>query len=458
MENNRSQAGINIGTPIRFRDELPDATDLIIVGGGIVGIFSALYANRLGLKVLVLEKGRIAGEQSSRNWGWCRQQGRDAGELPIVMEANRLWGEVDAELKGECGFVRGGCFYLARGEQRLAKFSEWMEIAREHQLDTRWLSSREIAERIDHRVGGGTSQNPWVGGIWTPSDARAEPWVAVPSVANLARSEGVLIVENCAVRSLDVQGGRVVGILSERADVRAEQVVLAGGAWSSLLLQHHGVFIPQLSFRATVVQTDALPNFFDGTAIDEGLAIRRREDGGYTLSDRDPVDLYLGRDAFRAAPYYLPTLKSSLANPRIRPFGPREFPDSWLTPRRWQADGESPFERTRVLDPNPNSKSVDSATGQFARLFPGLGVPKILNAWAGMVDTMPDIVPVIDHVPELEGLILATGMSGHGFGMGPGVGKIVADLALQRRPGHSLNRFRYLRFSDGSKLDVGPAV
>ncbi|MDE0111542.1 MAG: FAD-dependent oxidoreductase, partial [Albidovulum sp.] len=282
MENNRSQAGINIDTPIRFQDELPDATDLIIVGGGIVGIFSALYANRLGLKVLVLEKGRIAGEQSSRNWGWCRQQGRDAAELPVVMEANRLWGEVDAELKGKCGFVRGGCLYLARNEKRLAKFSEWMEIAKTHQLDTRWLSPQEVADKIDHRVGGATSQSPWAGGIWTPSDARAEPWVAVPSVASLARSEGVAIVENCAARSLDVQGGRVVGVVSEALRVRAEQVVLAGGAWSSLLLQHHGVFIPQLSFRATVVQTDELPDFFDGTAIDEGLAIRRREDGGYT--------------------------------------------------------------------------------------------------------------------------------------------------------------------------------
>ncbi len=458
MNRHRSQAGINIDTPLRFQDELPDATDLIVIGGGIVGIFSALYANRLGLKVLVLEKGRIACEQSSRNWGWCRQQGRDAAELPIVMEANRLWGEVDAELRGKTGFARGGCLYLARGEERLAKFSEWMEIAKAHQLDTRLLSSREVTDKIDHRVGGASSNSPWVGGIWTPSDARAEPWVAVPSVAGLARSEGVAIVENCAVRSLDIQGGQVAGVVTEWANVRADQVMLAGGAWSSLLLQHHGVFIPQLSVRATVVRTDVLPNFFDGTAIDEGLAIRRREDGGYTLADRDPVDLYLGRDAFRAARYYLPTLKSSLANPRIHPIGPKEFPDSWLTPRRWQADEESPFERTRVLDPIPNSNSVESAADQFAKLFPGLGVPKILNTWAGMVDTMPDIVPVIDRVPELDGLILATGMSGHGFGMGPGVGKIVADLALQRHPGHSLNRFRYSRFSDGSKLDVGPAV
>ncbi|MCG8671311.1 MAG: FAD-binding oxidoreductase, partial [Pseudomonadales bacterium] len=367
MENQASQAGINIATPIRFRDSLPEAADLVVIGGGIVGIFTALYANRLGVKVLVLEKGRVAGEQSSRNWGWCRQQGRDADELPIVMEANRLWGDIDKELNGKAGFVRGGCLYLARGEERLAELAEWIEIAKTHQLETRLLSLAELVDCIDLSACGGRAKNPWVGGLWTPSDARAEPWAAVPAVASLAQSEGVMIREVCAVRALDRQAGKVEGVITESGCVRAEQVVLAGGAWSSLLLQHHGIFVPQLSFKATVAQTAELPGFFDGTAADEGLAFRRREDGGFTLADRDPVDLYLGRDALKSARYYLPTLKSSLANPRIRPFGPKEFPDSWSTPRRWNDDAETPFERTRVLDPEPNVRSAARVAEQFAK-------------------------------------------------------------------------------------------
>lgn len=458
MDNLHSQAGINIGTPVRFQDELPDQVDLIVIGGGIVGVFSALYANRRGFKVLVLEKGRVAGEQSSRNWGWCRQQGRDASELPMVMEANRLWGEVNEELKGKAGFVRGGCLYLARSEDRLAKFAEWMEIAKTHQLDTQMLSRAELAKHIDLSACDPSSSSPWVGGIWTPSDARAEPWVAVPAVAKLAQSEGVTIIEDCAVRALNVEAGRVTGVITEIGRVHAEQTVLAGGAWSSLLLQHHGAFVPQLSFRSNVIQTTPLPKLLEGMGIDEGLAIRRREDGGYTLADRDPVDLFLGRDALRAAWHYLPTLKSSLANPRIRPFGPIGYPDSWLTSRQWSDDGESPFESTRVLDPTPNSISIRSATREFAFLFPKLGTPKINKIWAGMVDTMPDIVPVIDHVRNLDGLILATGMSGHGFGMGPGVGNAVAHMVSGRNLPHDMSRFRFSRFSDGSRLEVGPAV
>ena len=458
MENKASQAGVNIATPIRFQDALPAVTDLVIVGGGVVGVFTALYANRLGLKALVLEKGRIAGEQSSRNWGWCRQQGRDADELPIVMEANRLWSEIDDELKGKTGFVRGGCLYLARDEARLSELADWIEIAKAHQLETRLLSSAELARCMDLNACGGAARNPWAGGLWTPSDARAEPWTAVPSVAELAQTEGVMVREHCAVRALDVQAGTIEGVLTEHGPVRAEQVVLAGGAWSSLLLQHHGIFIPQLSFRATVAQTAELPAFFEGTAVDEGLAFRRRNDRTYTLADRHPVDFFMGRDALRAAPYYLPTLKSSLANPKLRPLGPKEFPDSWLTPRRWKEDAETPFERTRVLDPRPNDLTASRVAEQFARLFPTVGKPAIRRLWAGMVDTMPDIVPVIDHVPEMNGLILATGMSGHGFGIGPGVGRIVADIAAAKPPQHSINRFRYNRFKDGSRIQIGPAI
>ena len=64
--------------PIKSSAKLPSATDLVVIGGGIIGIFTALYANRLGQKVVVIEKGRVACEQSSRNWGWLRQQGRDS--------------------------------------------------------------------------------------------------------------------------------------------------------------------------------------------------------------------------------------------------------------------------------------------------------------------------------------------------------------------------------------------
>lgn len=447
-----SQAGIHAGTPIGFTDPLPKAVDLAIIGGGVIGIFAALYARQMGLSVVVLEKGRIAAEQSSRNWGWCRQQARDADELPIVMEATRLWDDIEAETGGGTGFKRVGCFYLAKDEARLDSFEKWTDIAKQHQLETRRLTAADL----DAHFEGGSKT--WVGGVYTPSDGKAEPWRAVPSVAKLAQSKGVQIIENCAVRALDMSGGQVTGVITEHGPIRAEQTVLAGGVWSSLLLQHHKRFIPQLAVRGSVARTAPLPDVGQATSIDESLSFRRRDDGGYTITSRNEADFFIGRDAFRAMRFYLPVLTQVLGRTKYYPASPTAWPDAWGTPRRWADDAISPFEKMRVLDPAANPKHVEKAARAFGERFPRLGTPQILNAWGGMIDTMPDLVPVVDHVHDLPGLIVATGMSGHGFGMGPGMGKIVAELAAARTPGHDISRFRYARFTDGSKIRPGPAV
>ena len=231
------------------------------IGAGVTGIFSALYMAKAGLRVAVVEKGRVAGEQSSRNWGWIRQHGRDEAELPIMMEASRLWEEADRETGKRTGFSRSGVCYLASGESRLEARESWLEIAKQHQLDTRMLSRREVDDLID-RSGAGTSAHQWIGAAYTASDGRAEPWQAVPAIADLARSHGVCIRENCAVRRLDVSAGRVNGVVTEIGNIKCEQVIVAAGAWSSLFVRQHGVSIPQLSVRSTVCQTAPMPEVF----------------------------------------------------------------------------------------------------------------------------------------------------------------------------------------------------
>ena len=150
---------------------------------------------------------------------------------------------------------------------------------------------------------------------------------------------------------------------------------------------------------------------------------------------------------------------------RKDPFGatyhltsPKHFPDAWGTPRRWSADAPSPFEAMRVLEPRPHMKTLSVVQDLFAIAFPALGRPKIRRAWAGMIDTLPDVVPVVDHIAALPGLVVATGLSGHGFGIAPGLGRVVADLVTGHPPGHDLSRFRFGRFRDGSRIEGGPTL
>lgn len=454
MKHHIQEGPIDLQTPVRFADGLPEAVDIVIIGGGIVGVSSALYLADEGYSVALIEKGRVGCEQSSRNWGWIRQHGRDADELPVMMEASRLWGELDAATNGKTGFTRGGIMYLASSETQMQKRSAWLDIAKQHQLDTRILSASQVSEHIQQ----GEGAHRWLGATFTPSDGRAEPWQAVPALCELAQSKGVAVIENCAARALDTANGVLKAVITERGTIKCAQVVLAAGAWSSLFLQRHGVAIPQLSVRSSVNATAQLPEIFAGNAADETLAFRRRADGRYTISISSTHDLYLGRDAFRHVFKWLPVAKQHLGETKLRLSAPKGFPDQWSTRRSWTVDEQSPFEKMRVLAPVADTSGNEQLQIEFAKRFPQLGRPTLTHSWAGMIDAMPDVVPIVDRVPQIEGLILATGMSGHGFGIGPGFGKIIAKIAAGKATGHEISRFRFSRFTDGSKMRPGPAI
>lgn len=442
-----------INTPIAFQDPLPDRVDVVIIGGGVVGIFSALYMARRGMKVLVCEKGRVAGEQSSRNWGWIRQQGRDHAELPIMTRALNLWHEVNRETNGACGIRTCGTTYLAETDGSGKKDWGFLELAEDAGLDTRLLSKAEIAALY-----GDASDARWSSAMHTASDACGEPWQAVPAVAHLAQREGVLIREACAARALDIEAGSIKGVVTQDGTVGCDQVVLAAGAWSSLFARKHGVQIPQLAVRSTVARTAEMPEFLSGCTSDEEIALRRRQDGAYSVAANGTLSVYAGPDAFRHFRKYIPHLSAAWNEVRPHPAAPIGYPDAWSTPRDWAADEVSPFERQPVLEPKPKESELAKIKRRFAARFPKLGPLKLSSAWAGMIDAMPDVVPIVDRVPTLDGLIMATGMSGHGFGIGPGFGEIVARMASGEDPGFDMTRFRFGRFTDGSKLELGPLL
>ena len=121
---------------------LPDSADAVVIGGGIVGCSTAYFLAKRGLSVVLCEKGRIAGEQSGRNWGWVRQQGRDPAEMPMIMDSLRIWRGLKEETGEDLGFHQGGSLYLARNRSELEKDAKWLATAEQFQLDTRLVDGR----------------------------------------------------------------------------------------------------------------------------------------------------------------------------------------------------------------------------------------------------------------------------------------------------------------------------
>jgi glycine/D-amino acid oxidase-like deaminating enzyme len=412
----------------------------VVIGGGIAGVASAYYLARAGVPVVLCEKGRIAGEQSSRNWGWIRKQGRDPRELPAIILALRLWAEIAAEIGAEIGWHKGGIAYLAESEAELARRAAWLPHAQAHQLDTRILSPAETDALL------GQDGRRFKGALFTASDARAEPGRAVPALARRAAALGASIHESCAVRALDTAAGALAGVVTERGRVACRAAVLAGGAWSALFLRHHGLELPQLKVKASVQRSTPGPLITETAVGATRAAFRRRQDGGYTVARSGAVTFDLTPAALRHFRVFLPALRAQWGEIKLR-LG-RPFLDELATGTSWSADRPTPFERTRVLDPPPDHAVLDQVMRDAALLFPQLREVRPIERWAGLIDVTPDEIPVLGPIEEVPGLLVATGFSGHGFGLGPAAGYLMAQLARGEQPIVDLHPFRFARFRE----------
>jgi glycine/D-amino acid oxidase-like deaminating enzyme len=430
--------------PLSRPPKRPVSADVVIIGGGIVGVSTAWFLARQGVSVALCEKGHIAGEQSGRNWGWVRQQGRDIRELPMMIESMKIWRSLESETGEEVGFTQSGCLFAARKQKELDEFAEWLKVAAEHGLDTRIITGRELERQV------GPAASQWVGAMFTASDGRAEPHKAAPAIARAAAAKGAWILTACAVRGVETEGGRVSAAVTEHGTIRTSVVLCAAGAWSSLFCRSLGIAVPQLKVHGNVLRTAPAKATLNGNLFDSKVGIRRRQDGGFTVAHGAILMHSITPSTFRYAFKFLPALRQELKVLRLSIGG--EFMDEFRTPSRWALDAVSPFEENRVLNPRPMPSVISKIRANLAATFPELANVEIAETWAGMVETSPDVVPMICPIDRLPGFYLATGFSGHGFGLGPGAGKAIASMLTGTDSGIDLSQLKLERFFDGSPI------
>ena len=425
-------------THVESDTNLPERVSVVVIGGGIIGVATALFLAEKGVSVALCEKGAIGGEQSSRNWGWCRTMGRDIGEIPLALESLRLWRGMTERTGRETGFRQPGILYLCENEREIAAQQQWLEQARPYQVDSRIVAGPEL----DTLMPGASGK--FIAGLHTPSDGRAEPSLAAPAIAEAARDHGAQIFTRCAVRGIDLHNGRLVGVITERGRIRCDAAVLAGGAWSRLFAGNAGLDLPQLKVLGSVFRTAPL-NGPDITAAGSVFAIRKRLDGGYSIARRNANTTELTPDHVRLLSDFFPSLLASRHEIRLR-LGRRSW-EELRTARHWSLDETTPFEAVRVLDPPPKQGILQEARSVLAKTFPVFSALRVTQSWAGLMDVTPDAVPVIDEVKQTPGFFIATGFSGHGFGIGPGAGRLMADLVTGDKPIVDPSPFRLSRFA-----------
>ena len=411
---------------IETNQSLPDSVDAVVIGGGIVGAFAAYYLVRRGLKVALLEKGRVGSEQSSRNWGWCRQQNRDARELPIATKSLELWERFAAETGEDTGFRRCGLLYLSNNEAELEGWARWRDFARTAGVTTHMLDSAEATER------GKASGRVWKGGVFSPSDGTADPSQAAPAVARAIIALGGSVHQNCAARGIETTAGRLSAVVTEKGTIRTPIAIMAGGAWASSFCRQIGIRFPQASIRSSILSVSAGAADLPDALHTAEVSITRRGDGGHTLaiSGRGRVDPT--PQQFRFANQFLPMFLRRWRS--LAPGSAQGWRSGHETLARWRLDAPTPMERMRILDPAPDRSTIALTHQRACALLPSLTKTSITAAWAGYIDSTPDGVPGIGEMDSVPGFILAAGFSGHGFGIGPGAGHVIADLVTGAAP------------------------
>ncbi|WP_010138067.1 NAD(P)/FAD-dependent oxidoreductase [Oceanicola sp. S124] len=441
MINSETRGFVPSLNTVASESDLPAETDVVVIGGGTAGVSTALFLAEKGVRVTLCEKGEIAAEQSSRNWGWTRQMGRDPLEMPLTIQSLNLWRTLKDRFGIETGYKETGIVYVCEKNWEIEQAQGWARTGKDHGLPLRELTSREIAEMVP---GIATSQTY---GLHTATDGRAEPALAVPAFAEAAIRLGAKIVTRCAVRGFEKSGGAISAVVTERGTIRCNSVVVAGGVWTRPFLRNMGVHLPQLNIIAAAARVEVPGNQHNGPDFPMGGAafgLRKRSDGGYTVGPRNINIAPITPDSFRLFSDYLPVFLKSWRELRLR-FG-KDFFDELMSRKRWSLDQVTPFEAVRVLNPDPSDWMLERALKGMRETLPAFRDAKVTHAWGGAIDATADGVPVIDGVAQVPGLYIAAGLSGHGFGAGPAVGQLMSELVTGTDTTVDPTPFKYNRF------------
>jgi sarcosine oxidase subunit beta len=375
---------------------LPDRAEIVIVGGGVVGLAIAYNLARRGLAdVVVIERGYLAEGASGRNGGGVRQQWSTELNIRLMQESVDLCRRFAVDLGVNVWFRQGGYLFLARNAREVARLDKNIAIQNRCGVATRMLEpgkARDIVPELD--------LTGIIAAAYNPTDGILFPWPFLWGYARQAAAHGVRIFTQTPVGGLEPQkdGGYLVH--TPRGAVRARRLINATGAWSPKLAAMIGVHVPTYPIRHEICSSEPLKPFLRPmvSELTSGLycsqSMRGEIVGGVTIPGHGST-------------YGMGSTLEFLATYARR----------------------------------------------LVRLMPILGEIKVLRQWAGPYDQSPDGNPILGAAPGHPDFFLACGFVGHGFMMAPIVGKLYGEWLTGGEPHEIFARYALARFSGGAAPD-----
>ncbi|MDQ8708112.1 FAD-binding oxidoreductase [Streptomyces sp. LHD-70] len=419
---------------------LPSTADVVVVGSGITGAATAAAVAARGASVVLLDKeSGPAREGSGRAQGSLRVQGRHGAEFPLAQEALRLWTEASEE--GDFELVTGGNLYFRTSDEELPVLRHLVEEAHQAGLTTVELLDADQTREIMPCATG-----PFLGAMWSPVDAHCQPEKGTEHYARRAGRAGAHIAYGVKVTQLLEAGGRITGVHTTHGTIQTGAVVVAAGVWTPYLARTVGVKVPIMPVIMSELETEPVKPLFTQTIRAFGFGARQRPGGQVVVSAG--LNAKVMHDVSLAdcngLRYWLPRAMSFRKNLKLN-LDTRRV----LEQLRHRATLDTRLVPHTSPEPAVDRPLVDSSLDRLARVIPELRGASVCRYWGGLVDMTPDGLPVIDSGSGPSGLTVITGLSGHGFTLGPALGEIAADLSLTGTTSRAIDTFRLSRFADG---------
>jgi sarcosine oxidase subunit beta len=378
------------------RTAVPEA-DVVVIGGGIVGVASAFYLARAGRRVVLVEKGAIAGEASGRNGGHLSPT-IDGAWAPLAKLTLDTWPELVAELDDDGGpteYCRAGGLYIIVADDPTEP-ADLLAYRHERGFVAQLLSPEECRKLLP-----GLSVEI-KGGVLSPRHGHVNPILTTKSLARAAAAAGAQLWLHTAVTDVLVQGDAVQGVSTSRGDLSAPVVVNAAGPWAAGIARMAGIDCPVTPRRIQILLSEAQPPLTSLVWGGNGLYARQARSG----------QLHFGS----AGPPWEPAVQE--------------------------------------VDYGLSASTMQRTARRMTELMPGLADIRILRSWAGVIGPTSDGVPILEACASPRGFILATGFGGNGFVTGPAVGKVVSALACGAQPPIDISGLRLSRFAAADGADA----
>jgi sarcosine oxidase subunit beta len=351
------------------------ASDVVIVGGGIMGSSAALFLRQRGRSVTLLETALIGQQASGVNFGHVRRHGRPISQLPLANRSSLLWRKMKELVREDVEYIQSGNIRVCYRPELLGKLEQYVAAAREGGLELELLSGNALRNRF-----------PFIGpdvlaGSYSPNDGHANPRLVTPAIARAAARAGAKVFENTRIVSAE-KDGEDFRVTSEDGRVfRAPILLITAGAWGNILAEQFGDTTPLVPQGPTMSVTEPVPySMVPCVAV---ISPIQAESAYFRQIPRG--NIIIGGGARATA-----------------------YPD-----------------RYRVyVEPQNTLRQLR----QIRRLAPALARLNIIRVWSGIEGYMPDDLPVMCASDRVSGLHYAYGFSGSGFQLGPGVGEVMAEL------------------------------